>query len=235
MKAIAFSLFGNAPIYLHGAVRNAHLAEHFYPDWKPIFYCDEETVPSGTIADLAGLGAEVRLYSKSEYPNGMFARFLVADDPTVERFIIRDVDSRLSWREVNAVNAWIQSGKSVHIMRDHPWHCSLIMGGLWGAKAGVLRNVEQAIKTFSRAKFIYSRETQYGADQEFLVRYLWPKALGRALIHDSFCRHGMTGEPFPDGLLSKDFVGSIYDLNEKPNAEHQKVREDWIIGRTPKT
>ena len=30
---------------------------------------------------------------------GMFWRFLVADDPTVDRYIIRDSDSRLNARE----------------------------------------------------------------------------------------------------------------------------------------
>ena len=34
---------------------------------------------------------------------GMFWRFLVADDPTVDRFIIRDSDSRLNARERFAV------------------------------------------------------------------------------------------------------------------------------------
>lgn len=177
-----------------------------------------------------GLGADVRMYSRNEYPNGMFARFLIADDPNVERFVIRDVDSRPSQREVNAVEAWVKSGLSGHIMRDHPWHCSVMMGGLWGVTRGVLHNVEEAIKSNRRSRFPYSRATQYGADQEFLVNFVWPKIRTRSLIHDSFCRHGMTGVPFPDGLSEGDFVGSIYDADEQPNAEHLKVRNDWLRG-----
>jgi hypothetical protein len=49
---------------------------------------------------------------------GMLWRFTVAADPTVDRFIVRDVDSRLNYRERLAVEEWIQSGRPIHIMRD---------------------------------------------------------------------------------------------------------------------
>ncbi len=65
----------------------------------------------------------------------MFWRFLIADDLTVDRFLIRDADSRylftiaasihfdrFSMRELHAVNEWIASGKQLHVMRDHPYH-----------------------------------------------------------------------------------------------------------------
>lgn len=204
------------------------MAPQYYPGWKTVFYIEEESIPIELIPDLQRLGAHIRLYSKMEFPNGMFPRFLIADDPNVERFLIRDVDSRPSQREVNAVNAWIQSGQGVHIMRDHPWHCSLIMGGLWGATRGVLQEVESKIKAFRRSRHPYTREATYGADQEFLVQHLWPKARGNSLIHDSFCRHGMPGIPFPDGRSEGDFVGSIYDENDQPIPEHIRARNSWI-------
>ena len=40
---------------------------------------------------------------------GMFWRFLVADDPSVDRFIVRDSDSRLNARDAFAVVDWIRS------------------------------------------------------------------------------------------------------------------------------
>lgn len=233
MNAVSFSLFGTAPIYLTGAIRNAELYPHFFPDFKCVFYVERESIPFSIRSKLAELGADVRPYYRAEYPNGMFPRFTISDDPTVERFIVRDVDSRPSQREVNAVNAWIASDKAVHIMRDHPLHCSLAMGGMWGAVSGVLKDVEANIKTFRRSRQPYTRNTTYGADQDFLVQYLWPKARTNSLIHDSFCRHGMTGVPFPDGLSEGDFVGSIYSETEEPNAEHIKLRDEWIREARP--
>lgn len=206
------------------------MAPQLYPGWRAIFYCERESVPTDIISNLMGFEAEVRMYSRIEYPNGMFSRFSVADDPNVERFLVRDVDSRPSQREVNAVNAWIESGLGFHICRDHPWHATLIMGGLWGAKGGLLKNVRNEIIAFRRSRHPYARETQYGADQEFLMSFVWPKARTNSLIHDSFRVHGLIGVPFPDGIGDGDFVGSIYDADDKPNAEHLSVRQDWIRG-----
>ena len=43
---------------------------------------------------------------------------------------MRDSDSRLNPRERFAVEEWIQSGKAVHTIRDHPNHERPLNGGL---------------------------------------------------------------------------------------------------------
>ena len=35
-------------------------------------------------------------------------------------------------RERDAVNEWLESNKTFHLMRDHPWHGSEINAGMWG-------------------------------------------------------------------------------------------------------
>lgn len=57
------------------------------------------------------------------YASGMFYRFLVAVDHNVDRYIIRDVDSRLNSRDRLAVEEWINSKLAIHIERDHVNHC----------------------------------------------------------------------------------------------------------------
>ena len=37
-KIISFSLWGNSPKYLIGALKNADLAKEFYRDWECHFY-----------------------------------------------------------------------------------------------------------------------------------------------------------------------------------------------------
>ena len=49
-------------------------------------------------------------------------------------FLSRDLDSRITAREVAAVEEWLQSGAPLHSMRDHPAHKSSLMGGAWGAR-----------------------------------------------------------------------------------------------------
>lgn len=227
---VSYSLFGNAPIYCVGALRNAEMAPVFYQDWIPLFWIEQESVPPEVVSGLIERGAQVRMYSRKEYPNGMFKRFCIADDPNVERFLCRDVDSRPSQRERNAVEAWIQSGTDVHALRDHPFHAVLMLGGLWGAKGGVLKNVEQSIKRFPRSRHPYSREHQYGADQQWLWQEVWPKLQKSGLVHDS-CLRGKfpLGVPFPPSDDPPErFVGEIIDENEQPNIEHIQVRQQWL-------
>ena len=61
---------------------------------------------------------------------------VVAGYPTVDRFIVRDSDSRLNSLERFAVQEWIESNKSLHSLRDHVNHCYSFNGGMWGGTKG---------------------------------------------------------------------------------------------------
>ena len=57
-----------------------------------------------------------------------------------------------------AVDEWIKSGKSLHVMRDHPAHRipagtnqMSILGGMWGLKSKVLPITEMILK-FQKSK-----------------------------------------------------------------------------------
>ena len=55
-------------------------------------------------------------------------------DPMVSEWHCRDLDSRISERELAAVNDWEQSGKTFHIMRDNKYHVATIVGCCFGMK-----------------------------------------------------------------------------------------------------
>ena len=61
-------------------------------------------------------------------------RFLPPLDPQVSLFLCRDLDSRITAREVAAVEEWLQSGREIHSMRDHPAHTTPLLGAAWGAR-----------------------------------------------------------------------------------------------------
>ena len=74
----------------------------------------------------------------------MFWRFFPLDDPTVDVWLSRDADSRLSAREAGFVNQWLESEKSFHIIRDHRCHMHFIMGGIFGVNNGFFyQNIEK--------------------------------------------------------------------------------------------
>ena len=103
-NVIAFSLWGDDPVYTHGAIVNAQIAPHVYAGWQCRFYCDD-SVPDPIIAELRRLGAEVHIIRDSKLlALKPLWRFLVSDDENVERFICRDADSRLNIQEAVAVD-----------------------------------------------------------------------------------------------------------------------------------
>lgn len=110
----------------------------------------------------------------------MFWRFFAAADPSVERFISRDSDSRLMERDAAAVRARVDSGLGIHVVRDHPSHSRYPMsGGLWGAARGALPTLVADIDE-------YPADSNYLTDMKFLNSVVWPAVANRTLVHDSW-------------------------------------------------
>lgn len=146
-RVISFGLYGEKPKYVHGAMANIKLGKIYYPEWVCSFLTSE--VPSEIIKEMKAAGAEV-----VEVADGkdMLARFEVAQDATVDRFIIRDIDSRLNHRERFAVQMWIDSGMKIHTMRDHINHQYEYNGGMWGAVKGAVPLLVKKIKEIPKDK-----------------------------------------------------------------------------------
>lgn len=189
-NVIAFSLWGDLPLYTEGAVANAEIARYLYPSWTCRYYHDD-TVPKSILERLRARGAEtILLPADQRGPHGGAWRFFVVDDTGIDRYICRDCDSRLNVQERLAVDDWIRSGKAIHIMRDHVWHNELILAGLWGGVQGTLPPIADLIRDgrwFSKNKWY---------DQFFLWGVVWPLMRERHLTHDTFYRLG-NSRPFP--------------------------------------
>lgn len=167
-KIIAFSLFGDAPMYWKGALLNIDLAKKYYPDWICRFYVDKDSKKE-LIESLKGDNVEVVLIdnTKGKYYLTL-CRYFPADDKDVELFIVRDADSRITERESDAVNEWINSDKKIHLMRDSMSHSIPILAGMMGIKNPTLFGIGGWINNLQdfSGKF---------TDQIFLNHYLYPK------------------------------------------------------------
>lgn len=208
-RVVSFSLWGNNLKYLVGAIRNAELCNHIYPGWIARFYIGS-CVPKKVKLSLLSAGAEVIEKGISGDWKGMFWRFEAASDPNVEIMISRDCDSRLNCREASAVKEWVESPYQFHIMRDHPAHSIKILGGMWGVKAPLLRDMTQLINSFAQGNY-------WQVDQHFLRKVIYPKVKSIALTHDEF----FCGRPFPQPRQKLEFVGQVFDENEMTPTEHQ--------------
>lgn len=219
-KVISFSLWGNNSKYIVGALQNANLAKKIYPDWKCRFYIGQSTL-KGSVNEIRLLqqfeNSEIIFMQEEGDWTGMFWRFLPCSDPDVDIMISRDCDSRLSLREKNAVDDWLTSVKSFHIMRDHPHHDTKILGGMWGTKTHILRDMLGLIAD-------YGKKDYWQIDQEFLTEVIFPRIENDCIIHDEF----FDGKKFPSRRNKFEFVGEVYDENNERNYEHIEFLKTYL-------
>lgn len=179
MNIISFSVWGNDPFYVKGIKENIELAEEYYPGWKCKIYYDNSF-------DLSQIPIEVQNKAIFEYIpvsrgewDGLFWRFYPASDPDVDILIVRDLDSRLNSREAAAVKEWLESPYDFHAMRDHLEHNVPIMGGMWGCRNGIVKDMMQLIG-------MWKNFNTKGTDQNFLAHLVWPFVRNNCIVHDRY-------------------------------------------------
>jgi hypothetical protein len=216
-KIISFSLWGKNPKYVNAALVNIELAKEIYPGWLCRFYVDE-TVPEDLRKALNDNGAEVYKMPKSDGNFGMFWRFLPLDDEGVERFIVRDADSRINKRERAAVQEWEDSGKIFHTMRDNIQHDPVpICGGMWGATKEFRPGYEKMLGSWLQMNghriFGHPRGKYFYVDQSFLGERIWPMVINKHIAHVSY-QSKWPGDKRPFAIENEDgsFVGQPFEM-----------------------
>lgn len=214
-KIISFSLWGNNPKYTVGAIRNVELALTIYPDWKCKFFIASD-VPKDIVDKLYSFPNTIlELKTENGDWSSMFWRFSTAYDSSIDISIFRDTDSRLSWREKYAVDQWLISDKTFHIMRDHPYHGFPLLGGMWGFKNNPKFPMKELLTSFNV-------ENKYGTDYDFFIKQLYPIIGDNKVTHDPFFEK----IPFPTARIDKQFVGEVYDENDIRNPAHYLLIPD---------
>lgn len=158
-KIISYSLYGNAQnasIFnrYYSLLRNISLtAARDYPGWIIRIYHNipDDKGPANEAheqlcqiycrfdhVDLCSVPLLIERIGNSTTPmdpallrglNPRMFRYLVMLDPNADVFISRDVDSLIWRREVDAVDEWLRSNYTFHLMRDHMNHGSVILAG----------------------------------------------------------------------------------------------------------
>lgn len=217
---IAFSLWGDQPRYLRGAIDNVIESQKLYPDWQCRFYLDK-SVPHLFVDELRKLGAEIIMEVENQsIKEKLTWRFKPTYDKTVRRYLIRDVDSVVNLREKEAVNEWLSSDKSFHVMRDWWTHTDLILAGMWGG-------ISEAIPHFDKRLERYKPNalSTPNIDQWFLRDCIWPYICNDSLIHDR-CFNSFKSQPWPSAPQDDYHVGQDIFTAHK---NEQTIRiEKWI-------
>ena len=211
-KIISFCLWGNDPKYCIGAVKNSELYKTIYPDWTCRFYIGSN-VDINIIRELIKNDCEIVIvpHTKDSWIN-MLWRFKPVTDGEIDIFICRDTDSRLNLRERFAVDEWLKSDKSVHIMRDHPYHGNSMLGGMIGFKKSIFEIVNKSLR-----QFLFKNE--YGTDYEFFNNVLYPCIKKDSMQHDEY----LYMRSFPTKRIDNEFVGESFDEHDQPNLYHREA------------
>lgn len=225
-KLICFSLWGDNKKYTIGAIRNAEIAKNIFPDWICRYYIGQST-PKIIVDKLKSMNnVEVVLMDVEGNWEGMFWRFLPAGDSDVEVMISRDCDSRLGVREKLAIDEWLSSDKKFHIMRDHPYHGTQILGGMWGARGGLLNDINGWIENYVKGDY-------WQVDQNFLKEIVYPKIINDCIVHDEFFKYESFRKPFPSIRKNYEFVGEVFNENDAREShyiyimQYQKNLKKW--------
>jgi protein O-GlcNAc transferase len=212
-RVISYSLWGDNPKYTVGAIKNAELAIEIYPGWKCRYYISD-TVPFRAIKDIEDI-FNTEIFIKHGYRDGWenaFWRNETCWDKDISVSIFRDTDSRLSYREKYAVDEWLNSNKTFHIMRDHPYHKFEMLAGMWGYKKNEIYDMKYLFSSFNPSN-------SYWTEYQFFRNILFPAIGDDKITHDEFFEN----KPFPTKRINKEFVGDVFDENDVRHPEYWKL------------
>lgn len=204
-KIISYSLWGNVAMFSYGALANALQCKEHFPDWTMRVYHDD-SVPLRVLECLKKLNVDL-VHVERDGTYGTFWRFRPLFESGHERVLVRDVDSRITWRDVRCVNEWVESGKKFLVIRDHDEHYKTeIMAGMFGISGGPLpeSNMNK-----------YAVVHEYISDQVFLSRELWN--IIKQDVHECGFRETQW---MNDSWTPVSFMGLGFDENEKPRTNH---------------
>jgi len=183
-NVISMSLDGDNIDKLYGALRYSQLVPIVFPRWRLRVYASSLALnATGSnhvlrilVKKLENSGVEVfkvRGLTAARIPPDLWA-YLVADDTEVDRFIVRNSDTRPSDRESAALDDWLQTNltlKALYCIRDHPLHAAQsLVPGLVGGVPRLLLNATGT--TFHR--LIRGQKSVAG----FLHNTVWPLLKG---------------------------------------------------------
>lgn len=221
-KIVSFSLWGDNPKYIQGAIKNAQLIKKLLPDWKPLFWVHEK-VNTEILEILKREGSQIILieekideeYHRANKNPGWFWRFKILEDPTVDLALVRDTDCRITIEEVYLIRNWEKSGKEFHIIRDNKMHRAPILAGLWGFTKSFSSRINLSY-LLERFEDNPQHQRFGGYDQQFLAEILYPLLnMKKTLVHDSHHHYNHeTAYPIFKTPGNEHFMGKDYEADQ---------------------
>lgn len=179
-QVISYSLYGQQLRFLVGAIKNAQLAQVFFPGFTVRYYVGN-SVPTWVRSTLALFpNAEQIPVDLPENSLARMWRFKAICDPEVDVVLSRDCDARLSLREAEAHQEFLDSPYDFHIIRDHP------SGHNYPISAGMFACKNKGLPWFQKIWDNQPLVDTYMQDQQFLSGAIYPNIVENCLTHDEY-------------------------------------------------
>jgi hypothetical protein len=215
-KIISYCLYGDKDLYCLGLIENIDIINKEYNDWK--IYVYYHNIPD-KILDILKNKKNTYLFEccYNGYKwEGMFWRFYPIENNSIDYFLSRDADSRITKREINLVNEWILSNKCFHIIRDNPEHKTEILGGTFGVNVKKFMDISISYDfkniDFYKNEFynIYDKNVERWPDQYFLKEIIYPIIKENNLTHISYenVRYSENDILIPQSI---NFIGAVIE------------------------
>jgi hypothetical protein len=200
-KVFSFCIYGTERNYYEGLLENIEIIKREFPEFEIYIYkgiCDPSWVfdDSLKVIETERSGAINMLY-----------RYLPVTFAGVG--FIRDADSRITERDIWCIQEFLKSNKLYHIIRDHFYHKSPIMGGIFGWRQPINFPLD------------LTSDIGYSHDMSYIEKHLYPLVKNNTLVHSNI--YGYVGEHVEVITIPQkdkyDFIGNVI-WNGKPKFEY---------------
>jgi hypothetical protein len=173
-----FCIYGSDPKYYNGLTANLKIISDEFAGSRVII----SYTPSTNASYLTEISEKYPFVSQVLHEDSCLPRMgrmlnidLLQDNET---YFSRDTDSRITPRDIWCIRRFLSSDKTLHSIRDHFYHKSKLMAGMFGIRKPSFSITEL---------FAEWRPTNtcpdYGSDERFLDDIIYPKLKSDLLVH----------------------------------------------------
>lgn len=214
----SFCIYGTKLIYYEGMIKNLELISKITP------------LPNV----LIGYSDDILEQYKSKYESYDFVKMILIDkefcesimcsrlfqiDTIIEPAYVfcRDADSRVSERDVWCMQQFINTGRKVHIIRDHFYHKQKLQGGTCGFFLDVPSTFTKMFRETKLANGFDNLNKSYGLDEYFLSNKMYKLFNKDEMFIQTNCV-GLLGETINTIDIKQtndtDFIGNVYNPDD---------------------